>query len=244
MGLKKVLNNILVVCLIMGTVLFTARTGEREAPSSIQDSLEFEGIEATSNDPLEDQPFNLEHARELMGRYYESSAIGKAQKKPGNLRRFIFKQVHSQLAVEHKGLAKRITRALINEGRRYNLDPVFLMAVIKTESRFNPNAIGSVGEIGLMQIRPETGAWLAQKMGLAWPGKSVLHDPRINIRLGAAYINQLRKKFPSQGQLYLSAYNLGTSKLYRRIASNAPVPKIYAQKVMRNYVGIYSVYVQ
>lgn len=38
---------------------------------------------------------------------------------------------------------------------QYGLDPKVVTALIKTESQFNRTAIGSVGEVGLMQLRPE-----------------------------------------------------------------------------------------
>jgi len=48
-----------------------------------------------------------------------------------------------------------IISVLITIAPYYNIDPHLAAAVIKTESNFNPQAIGTIGELGLFQIRPE-----------------------------------------------------------------------------------------
>ena len=56
-------------------------------------------------------------------------------------------------------------------------------AVIKVESSFNPHAVGSVGEVGLMQLRPETAAMLGYKGGVTG-----LFEPEVNVHYGVAYL--------------------------------------------------------
>ncbi|MFQ5443881.1 MAG: transglycosylase SLT domain-containing protein, partial [Nitrospinales bacterium] len=46
---------------------------------------------------------------------------------------------------------------IIHESKKYDYDPLFLTAVIITESSFNNWAKSRVGAVGLMQIRPTTG---------------------------------------------------------------------------------------
>ncbi len=56
-------------------------------------------------------------------------------------------------------------------------------AVVAVESGYDPARIGSVGEIGLMQVRPATAAMLGFK------GNPVqLADPETNIHLGVTYL--------------------------------------------------------
>ena len=60
-------------------------------------------------------------------------------------------------------------------------------AVIMIESRFQPNQVGSAGEIGLMQIKPST----ARMMG--YSGSIMgLHDPETNIKYGMKYLAMAR----------------------------------------------------
>jgi hypothetical protein len=53
-----------------------------------------------------------------------------------------------------------------SECRKYDYDPMFLIALILTESSFKRNQVSSKGAEGLMQIRPFVGKSLARKMGI------------------------------------------------------------------------------
>ena len=53
---------------------------------------------------------------------------------------------------------------IVTYARRNNMDPVLVAAVIKNESEFKPGAVSPVGAIGMMQIMPETGEWIAGQM--------------------------------------------------------------------------------
>jgi soluble lytic murein transglycosylase-like protein len=60
-------------------------------------------------------------------------------------------------------------------------------AVIKIESNYRPNIVGSAGEIGLMQIKPAT----ARMMGYGGSAKG-LFDPDTNIKYGMKYLAMAR----------------------------------------------------
>ncbi|MBO5202223.1 MAG: transglycosylase SLT domain-containing protein [Lentisphaeria bacterium] len=75
--------------------------------------------------------------------------------------------------------------------RRNNLPPELIRAVIWRESKFNRHTIGKDGEVGLMQIRPETAVidWArAKKRSI--PSKGALMDPALNIEIGSWYLGQ------------------------------------------------------
>jgi soluble lytic murein transglycosylase len=131
-----------------------------------------------------------------------------------------------------------IAQTLIDEARKYQFDPIFLVAVIQHESKWNPSAKGDVGELGLMQIRPTTAQWLSKRLHLPWGGKLSLYNPEANIRVGAAYLAHLRGNFSSSGRLYLAAYNMGRHAVNQALRQKV-VPKDYAAHVMHYYVGIY-----
>lgn len=61
-------------------------------------------------------------------------------------------------------------------------------AVVTVESNYKPNLTGSVGEIGLMQVRLQT----ARGMGYKGSAKA-LYDPATNIKYGMMYLGQARK---------------------------------------------------
>ncbi|MBO9665227.1 MAG: lytic transglycosylase domain-containing protein [Bdellovibrio sp.] len=178
------------------------------------------------------------HAKELLGRNYKGSSAQKIEGRK-SLNYVIYNKVQSNLAPQWKNRARAISRTIITESAKYNLDPVFVLAVIKTESQFNPLTIGSAGEIGLMQIKPDTAEWMAKKYGLTWKGPETLKNPEANIKIGLAYMNFLRKQFPGKSVKYVSAYNMGPRNVRRLIAQNV-MPAEYNSKVMKNYKDFYS----
>jgi soluble lytic murein transglycosylase len=177
------------------------------------------------------------HHKELVGKTREPQSIIANTEASQLASRFILDIVRESLPAKYKKDAVRITAAIVDEANRYNMDPLFLVSVIKQESKFNPAAIGSVGEVGLMQIRPCTAKWLNDKFKIV--KKVKLHDPVNNIKIGAFYFDQLRDKFDQNSRWYISAYNMGVTKLKRKIANNEK-PKIYVQNVMRHYVKFVS----
>ena len=58
-------------------------------------------------------------------------------------------------------------------------------AVVQVESNYNPRVIGGVGEVGLMQIRPQTAAMLGFR-GSA----EDLAKPEVNIHYGVTYLSK------------------------------------------------------
>lgn len=179
----------------------------------------------------------VEHARELMGHSYKKSIVSRFEKRK-DLEKNIFKIVRERLPKKFKSRATTIAKSIIDEASKYSLDPYFVMAVISGESSFNPHAIGPVGEIGMMQIRPTTGEWMAKILKSKWRGEKTLRDPIENIKLGVAYLSWLREKFEGHGQLYLAAYNMGPKSVKNAVSRNV-YPKDYPIHVMKRYIAFY-----
>jgi soluble lytic murein transglycosylase len=179
----------------------------------------------------------VEHARELMGKHYEKSVVKKGENSSG-LQEKIMKTVEGKLPRGYKALSWSVTQTILQESKRHNFDPYFVMAVIAGESSFNPRAIGPVGEIGLMQIRNSTGEWMAKIIGLKWEGDKTLKNPVNNIVLGTAYLAWLRQKFEKNGQLYIAAYNMGAKSVKNAMQRNIR-PKDYPKHVMKRYLAFY-----
>ncbi|MBX3020628.1 MAG: lytic transglycosylase domain-containing protein [Bdellovibrionales bacterium] len=151
-------------------------------------------------------------------------------------RAFVLSTVKKALPAKYKDRAFEVARAVIIEANHHNMDPLFLLAVIKTESKFDLKARGRHGEIGLMQILPRTAAWLAPQAGVS--AKFDLEDPATNIRIGATYFAQLRKTFNGKATKYVGAYNMGPTNVRRLAAANVE-PAIYPSKVLGYYKGFY-----
>lgn len=134
-----------------------------------------------------------------------------------------------------------------NYSKKYNLDPNMVAAVIKAESGFNKEAVSHVGAIGLMQIMPDTGEWVAKKIGMTNFNANMLYDINTNIEIGCWYLNYLKEQFKEE-ELVLAAYNggpgnvtkwLGDERYSRDGATLHYIPfnetKEYVGKVQENY---------
>ena len=63
----------------------------------------------------------------------------------------------------------RYETELLAASEEFSIDPCMLAALVYCESSFREDAVSSVGAIGLMQIMPDTGEWLATKVELSEP---------------------------------------------------------------------------
>jgi hypothetical protein len=87
------------------------------------------------------------------------------------------------------------------------LPPELLAAVVRHESGFRIDAVGGVGEVGLMQVRPETAR--APGLGVAPTDPATLTDPEANLRFGANYLKALIQRYDGNIERALRAYNGG-----------------------------------
>ncbi len=178
------------------------------------------------------------HAKELLGKSYQKSIVKKGEG-IASLDEYIYHWTDRELRTKWKKYTRKISNAIMVESKKHSFDPVFLMAVIENESSFNPEIVGSFGEIGLMQITPDTAKWIAKKYNIPFSGAKSLKNPVTNIALGSAYLSYLREKFGFKSQLYLAAYNMGSRKVQRFLAQQK-LPKQYPTRVMQRYVRFYT----
>ena len=127
------------------------------------------------------------------------------------------------------------------QSKRYGVSPGIILAIIREESAFRADARSPAGAIGLMQIIPRTGRYIAKKLGLRWKGNRSLYQPQINLRYGTFYVQHLRSR--SNGNLVLSsvAYNAGMRQVKRWLPKTGSVAAtIWIENIpfteTRNYV--------
>lgn len=128
----------------------------------------------------------------------------------------------------------KLTEVIYAESNRYQYDPMFVMAIILTESSFKKGQKSHVGARGLMQVVPFVGADLAERSGVDWEGSATLFEPEINIKLGTLHLFEQVLKFGDLKKA-LMAYNVGETRLRGLLRTNAPLPNRYLRKVMENY---------
>lgn len=102
---------------------------------------------------------------------------------------------------------------------QYNFDPLFVAAVVRTESKFDPGATSQRGARGLMQIMPETGRWVAANLGLDGFQDDHLYEAGTNLWIGTWYLSDLRHEFGGDVILALAAYNGGRRNVSDWLAS-------------------------
>ena len=122
--------------------------------------------------------------------------------------------------------------SILEESIKHALDPMLVLAIIQVESRFNHRAVSPRGAQGLMQIHPVAVIAVAEREEIAnLPKKKNLQDPVVNVKIGVAYLSQLKKTF-NDLRLALAAYNLGPTQVRKKLAAKENIPFAYAGKVL------------
>jgi soluble lytic murein transglycosylase len=93
-----------------------------------------------------------------------------------------------------------------------HLDPLFVYAVMRQESLFDPMAVSTAGARGLLQLMPATAQAEAWDLGEAGPGDEALLVAETNIRLGARHLMRLAREFGGEIPTIAAAYNAGSEK--------------------------------
>ena len=121
--------------------------------------------------------------------------------------------VGSRYVVKEKFFPYKYQEYVDMYSKEYNLDPLFVLSVMKTESKFDDNAHSHKNAVGLMQITVETGEWAANEMGYTTFSKDDLYDEQYNIRMGCWYLRWLGDMFDNDRDLMVAAYNAGPTNV-------------------------------
>lgn len=128
----------------------------------------------------------------------------------------------------------RLSDVIYDESKKYHYDPMFILAVILTESSFRRGQESSKGARGLMQVIPYVGADVAPRAGVDWQGSETLYQLESNIKVGTLHLFEQILKFGDVKQAIV-AYNVGETRLRRIMRQNRPIPKRYLNRVMDYY---------
>jgi soluble lytic murein transglycosylase len=118
-----------------------------------------------------------------------------------------------------------------------NLDEDLLCAVITHESArtWDARVVSSAGAMGLMQIMPVTGFFLAEYEGISWTSpEDVIFNPIYNIRMGARYLSMLSEQYGLDGAL--AAYNGGERQAALWLANGKDDKYLWAET--RQYIPL------
>ncbi|MGK7897621.1 MAG: transglycosylase SLT domain-containing protein [Xenococcus sp. (in: cyanobacteria)] len=90
------------------------------------------------------------------------------------------------------------------------LNPMLVSALIRQESRFEPEIGSSAGALGLMQVMPATGKEVARQISLQ---NYSLTNPEDNVNIGTFYLDFTHRKYNNNSMLAVASYNAGPHRV-------------------------------
>lgn len=138
--------------------------------------------------------------------------------------------------------------ALLKFAPQKNVDPRFLLSIMRQESRFRANVKSVAAARGLMQFISTTSDRIAGELAIKNFRQDELFYPPTAIRFGSHYVGNLFAMFPAEPAAVAASYNGGEDNMKRwlgRSKSHEPeryVPEIaysqskdYVYRVLANY---------
>ena len=92
-------------------------------------------------------------------------------------------------------------------------EPAFIFSVTRQESNFDTEAVSSANARGLMQLLPSTAQLVARRLGMNFRVDMLTADPQANIKLGAAYLEEMLGRFEGSLVMAAGAYNAGPRRV-------------------------------
>ncbi len=112
-------------------------------------------------------------------------------------------------AVERLAYPSPWTTELQLATAEFGIPPLILLALVRQESAFNPEAVSPAAAVGLTQVIPDTGALIAASLDQPWEGIQSLTDPAESLRFGSAYLATQLETFDGDIYATLAGYNGG-----------------------------------
>lgn len=98
------------------------------------------------------------------------------------------------------------------------VDPRFVLAIMRQESRFRADAKSVSAARGLLQFIPTTANRIASQLNIQNFRQDELYNPRIAVLFGSQYMGNLFKLFPEMPQAVAASYNGGEDNVARWVA--------------------------
>jgi soluble lytic murein transglycosylase-like protein/TolA-binding protein len=126
----------------------------------------------------------------------------------------------------------RFSAQVLKAAKAHGLDPRFVLAIMKQESGFNPNAKSPSAARGLLQLTIDTARKFAPRASYANLTENDLYKPAVNTAVGCAYIAELLRLFPANYDAVAASYNGGEDNAARWVKrANNPDAGIFAAEV-------------
>ena len=93
------------------------------------------------------------------------------------------------------------------------VEPAVVYSIARQESAFNPKTVSSAKALGLMQVTPEAGRYIAKKFGVSFDQRRLLHDNVYNVQMGAAELADDLERYRGSYILAFAGYNAGAGRV-------------------------------
>jgi len=94
------------------------------------------------------------------------------------------------------------------------LDRSVVYSIVRQESAFNPHDVSTANALGLMQVTPEAGRYVAKKFGVHFDQKRLMSDPAYNTQMGAGELGDLLQDYRGSYILAFAGYNAGRGRVH------------------------------
>jgi soluble lytic murein transglycosylase len=153
---------------------------------------------------------------------------------------------NAPLFLQKRAYPERFADLIEAEATANGIEPLLLYSLIRQESLFEEGARSFAAAQGLAQIIPDTGAWVAERLGYPNYSNDLVYRPYINVKFGAYYLDWVRDYLDGNLVSALVGYNAGpgNSDTWREAAGQDDAmfveqlsinePRIYVHAVVSN----------
>lgn len=121
---------------------------------------------------------------------------------------------------------------VLSEAKKRSLDPRLVLAVMKQESRFKPNAKSPSAARGLLQLTFDAAQKYAKRAGVKNLTEDSLYRPEVSIAIGCEYLGELSRMFAGLPEAIAASYNGGEDNVARWLArSNQNDDGVFASEI-------------
>lgn len=121
-------------------------------------------------------------------------------------------------------------------GRKYNVDPMLIKAMVWRESKFHPGKVGTSGERGLMQVGEMAAQDWVRFRKIETFAPTDLFDPKVNLEVGVWYLAKAAEHWKDRDDpvpFTLAEYNAGKKRVDRWIKESGKPDDATAADLMQ-----------
>jgi soluble lytic murein transglycosylase len=162
---------------------------------------------------------------------------------------------NAPIFLQERVYPRRFADLITTEAEAHGIDPLVFFSLIRQESLFEEGARSVAAAQGLAQIIPDTGQWVADRVGYPNYTNALIYRPHINVMFGAYYLDWVRDYLDGNLVSALVGYNAGPGNADIWRTNSGPddtlfvelvgltEPRVYVQAIVSNlyhYTRLYA----